>query len=370
MGVKVINASIPEADMALLKKAAAKLKRAEVEAHPLARYGYSGARIYVIKTPSFGKKAHLPHVVKIATPEEIEREIEGHRIAQNNIRNVKPGYEVRKNGSVAIFFQLVSDSDGKVVDAADVYEKCMRNEVDAKSTLLPLLGQSLDLLQTAHIVIKGQGGFYGDYLEEYTRPRRKSRASRMFECGELEYGGTVVAKNPVLVLPELIVEEVGEFVTEVNHGDFHLSNIVVDRNATNPCLIDFAWTKSGGHGLIDYAMLESSLRFMKFPTDVNPRLLLEIDQRLTRTLSVADARARINEIGDCDTRARLTAMIDSVAVVREKMIDAFDEASNHSLWLEYNRVMFLVLAGQEKFESFPLERTIVNLDYLRKQIGM
>lgn len=156
----------------------------------------------------------------------------------------------------------------------------------------------------------------------------------------------------------------------VNHGDFHLSNIVADDDLLSPCLIDFAWTETDGHGLIDFTMMESSLRFMRFPRDVNPHLLLEVDRLLAESLATTPAIDRIRKVKDTKTRTKLDAMIRSVSVVRDCMQKAYPNTPAETLRLEYNRVLFAILSGQEKFDDFPILRAIINLDFLRREIGL
>ncbi|MBW0273067.1 hypothetical protein ATM97_23570 [Nocardia sp. MH4] len=67
-------------------------------------------------------------------------------------------------------------------------------------------------------------------------------------------------------------------------------------------------------------------------------------------------------------------MAKSVMTVRERLASVLGNQgakfSQGEIDTEYQRVMYLVLAGQEKFQSFPLLRTTLNLHLLREALDL
>ncbi|MBK8867618.1 MAG: TniQ family protein [Actinomycetales bacterium] len=372
---ELINTTIPADDWELLQLVANGLpswRKANV--HALTRYGFSGARIYVLESPAGQRE--MPHVVKIAGVDDANEEVEGLGIAGKSIRNVKPFHTIALGPLTAIYFPLLEVADEKdgsfrVVDASDIYEDCLEGKRKASKAIVPMLRKTLKLMEGAHACPDpDQELTYAAVLTPYTRPKRASRAARLFAEGSLEIGGVRVHSNPTDALDQVLAMSSRGFVGRVNHGDFHLSNVVADGELLNPCLIDFAWTKAGGHGLVDFAMMESSLRFMRFPRDVNLHLLLDIDRKLSETLETSQVRNLVSKVRDRETRVKLDAMTASVTVVRSRMMEAYSSTSLDDLHLEYSRVLYAILCGQEKFHDFPILRTILNLHWLREKIGL
>ena len=63
------------------------------------------------------------------------------------------------------------------------------------------------------------------------------------------------------------------------HGDLHANNVVID-NLGKVHLIDFAWAGLSEHILVDYVLMECSLRFLLFPHHVDPQEQLKADKWL------------------------------------------------------------------------------------------
>jgi hypothetical protein len=148
------------------------------------------------------------------------------------------------------------------------------------------------------------------------------------------------------------------------HGDLHLSNIVISDGQPRP--IDFAWARLGDHILKDYVMMESSLRFMRFPQYIHPRAVLTVDEALNSEWEVEVARGAIPRGVAQSAKDALNSMLDMVAVVRHSVGEVAGTlpTSSADLATEYARSLYIVLAGQQRFGTFPLIRTAINLDQL------
>jgi serine/threonine protein kinase len=71
------------------------------------------------------------------------------------------------------------------------------------------------------------------------------------------------------------------------HGDLHPDNIILDRSNV-PHLIDFAWAKQPRNVLVDFVLLETSLRFMAFPRPMGFQEQLGVDRLLLRECGADD----------------------------------------------------------------------------------
>jgi hypothetical protein len=76
--------------------------------------------------------------------------------------------------------------------------------------------------------------------------------------------------------------------TTIVHGDLHSMNILVDENQ-NVWPIDFAWSRDNWTPLVDFTMLECSLKFVSIPRRADLRSLIHIERAL-----VTDAFPAIN----------------------------------------------------------------------------
>jgi serine/threonine protein kinase len=132
------------------------------------------------------------------------------------------------------------------------------------------------------------------------------------------------------------------------HGDLHPDNVVIDRNGV-PHLIDFAWAHKSRDVLIDYVLLENSIRFMAFAWAgaVNLSDQLKVDQVLLEE----DGFGRISSIefsspGRRDDYSRLGCV---VGVIRKRaralMGDRFSMQG-------YLLTQFILLYGLLRYDSY------------------
>jgi hypothetical protein len=374
---QLVNTSITADDWSILRLVGENLSWHRALVHPLTRYGFSGARIYVVE-PEDGMGG-VPRVVKVSTIEEIQKEVAGLTVSEDYIRRFPrwTAYGPGNGNLMAITFPLFtaageSGVSSEVTDAADVYSRCLAGVEAPENTLIPMLQQAIDLLTPAHVIHRKQrADTYEHLFGRYLRGNRQSRIDMVFAGGGIEICGHVVASNPREALQDLLRQKSVGFKAASIHGDFHLSNIVADGAIQAPTLIDFAWAEQSGHILLDYVMLESSLRFMKFPRTLNPSIVLNIDRALNSSFSMDETLALSAAVRDEVSRSRLQTMLQAVAVVRTKAYEvarrgSIDEATfTH----EYFRALYILLSGQEKFDEYPLVRTAANLHQLQETVG-
>lgn len=378
MKCTIENTSIAADDWDLLEAVGEDLDWSSAIAHPLTRYGFSGARIYLLE-PRQGHGG-IPQIVKISTAENINREIAGMRIARSHVRRFSAFSEYShplaniRAISIPMFTTRFGglNAPPRVMDAADVYDHTLSDGRQSSEAFERMLKDALDLLDRAHVFLPGRPALtYLGCCERYLRQQRRSRVQDLCEVGEFEIQKYRVTSNPKLILKDLLEQSSVGFTCALIHGDLHLSNIVADGNIANPTLIDYAWTKRSSHVLIDYVMLESSLRIMRFPRSINPGLILAVDRALITDFSGDEAGRIANSLpGESLTRQRLEVMIGAVRAVRTKAktLAVDNQITDPQLEAEYFKLMYIILCGQEKFDDYPLVRTVINLDLLKHRI--
>ena len=132
------------------------------------------------------------------------------------------------------------------------------------------------------------------------------------------------------------------------HGDLHPDNIVIDRNRV-PHLIDFAWAHRSRDVLIDYVLLESSIRFMAFAWAgaINLSDQLKVDRVLLDENGFRRIKSiRFTSPGRRDDYSRLGC---AVGVIRKRaralLGDRFSMQS-------YLLTQFILLYGLLRYDSY------------------
>ncbi|WP_218719341.1 hypothetical protein [Nocardia sp. MH4] len=364
----------------IVKKAVETSGWSEASVRPFTRFGFSGAKMLVVERID---EPGVPQILKISTEKDISEELRGLELAKNKVAGVRMGVRVSVAGiSIqGVLYELHESADGGdgVADLNDIYNICLdSNDEDLPNQkLFPNLDAALGRFGKAHVLINSSGPnpTYGQVFRRYQREKHDSRIARLFEGNPqgLHLHGVAVPHNPLGPHQrKLQRRRVGKFRASFIHGDLHPSNIVLS-DLLGLDLIDFAWAHTEGHLFLDYVMLESSMRFKAFPRDINPHCLLEVDRELNRTL-LGDAYEIASQFRGDFARRRLTVMAKSVMTVRERLASVLGNQgakfSQGEIDTEYQRVMYLVLAGQEKFQSFPLLRTTLNLHLLREALDL
>ncbi len=365
----IINTMISDADQRLIANFASRLKWNSVAVSALRRFGFSDAYLYVLR-PIDG--SGQPHVAKIGPTGKIVRE----RNSWLSVRGFLEMDDVIYNSDAAsrrsgLCFRLKSKTglDTDIVELDDYYREALDGDQDAKGQLTRLLAEVYESMSGAHHPTEPETQkTYGSLFRKYLRPKvSPNRVGVLFRSHgtPLDMCGYVVPEDPLKVLPAVLRRICRGYYAAAIHGDLHLSNVVVSRS--RPHLVDYAWANLQDHLAKDFVLMESSLRFMRFPQYIHPRVLLDIDSELNSHWEVDHARSVIDPTLDSAVTMTLTCMLDVVAEVRRRFASAVSVFSrDRDQWLrEYYTCLYLILAGQQRFNSFPLLRTTVNLHQLR-----
>lgn len=373
----IVDDSLSGPTSELVRAAAKRFQWDTVHVRPLSRFGYSGAKIFVIR-PDYDP--HVPHVLKVANLGQIDREKRSINAFKGNIRGMPDTHRFRARTRLdgkawgAICYEYFAD-DSQPVDLTDVYANCMGQRdplvlEEFATRLQPMVKGALDKLKTAHVAHPDQREVtYRSMFKWYLRRKRPSRVDHVIKGGgSFDFCGIRVDGDPLAGLNFLLSQKTNGFQAVVIHGDLHLSNIVVD-GTFSPNLIDFAWARRRGHRFLDYALLESSMRFMSFPHDVHPGAVLAVDREFNTDCDASDLGRVLAAVNHPLSRHRLTQMSEAVRFVRGELKAAIGTWTNEA-WAEYQRTLYLLLSGQQRLESFPLIRSIINLDQLSKELEL
>lgn len=374
---QIHNLSIHLGDWEILGRVADHYSVSEADANYFARYGRSSARLYQVRSHGGG----VPLLVKIDKREDVEREARCTRSVAAFMDDAKEADHMNMDveGRDAMVFFVHGESPGAdtVVELDDHYARSLRGGGSAEGELETLLGhmrsvyENEALLGMAHRCTgdRRPPRTYGDYFGRYERSSRPNRLDQLFSSYDepvTVYGEEV--ERPLARLDELRQERALLHPVDAVHGDLHLSNVVV--SADGPHLVDFAWSSPNDHLLKDFVMMESSIRFMQFPRQVHPKLVERIDRTLNSQFDAVDLAHDIRESPDKHFAWAAYAMVRCVSEIRQRVRQLardlrFDDRETE---LEYARCLYLVLAGQQRFDSFPLLRVLWNLHNLEEVV--
>ena len=143
-----------------------------------------------------------------------------------------------------------------------------------------VVGEALKQLENAHAARQRREMPVREHFDRYFREHASEKRIRCILGNdgtreEFDFLGVRVM-NPLACLQRLPERE--ELCVGAIHGDLHPDNIVLDRRRAAH-LIDFAWA-GDGEVLVDFVLLETSIRFNLFPKRMNLDEQALVDQAL------------------------------------------------------------------------------------------
>lgn len=364
---RLVNRMISATDERILRGFVAKLNWRSAEVDSLRRFGFSDSYMYVLR-PDDG--SGQPHVAKIGPAAKIKRE----RLAWQSVRGYLETDDMIHGADLAahragLCFRLRSRTgrDTDVVELDDYYRKALAGDGHAKQELIRHLTEIYDSMSGAHHVsVNADRRTYRSLFARYLRAGMGANRVQMLFRGDetpIEVCGHVVSRDPLRSVPKLLDRTVDSFYASAVHGDLHLSNIVISRD--RPHLIDYEWAGLRDHLAKDFVLMESSLRFMRFPRQIHPRVMLGIDEVLNSEWDVDIARELVSVRLDPLSSTALHCMLDIVGVIRGQFAATVAKLRGQASWArEYFTCLYLIMAGMQRFDTFPLTRTVVNLRQL------
>ena len=214
-------------------------------------------------------------------------------------------------------------------------------------------GANLDLLQQIVSNIFNHN-LFRKWREKYTVKHRKTVSAAFQQVLNIEASENALDQ---LLSPEfstainldraqlkVVLNTEVEFLECPNHGDLHSDNVQVQDASSNVFLIDFGLTGIYPAGL-DYAALETSIRFRLLDYSVDPRILFSLD---AGPLEKFDSLIRPGEPakGEVDKALKLCSMI------RQRFLNDFSEKGNiQNLKRQYLCCLLVICLRQIKYPN-------------------
>ena len=247
-------------------------KRHSINVSMFPRFGFSGAKILLVYFSS--NPEGLPFLIKIAQSKAIEEEFAAVEIMRDYVEDCRlEEHKIFKANDRAALLYINKGTDQPVgAQHPLAFSEVLFSPEDIfpKEKLKNSINEIYEKLKNVHLKAKItetkiQEQFFRYFRNDVTRKRL---CAVLGSSVDDEYFNFIDAEiyNPIKLfdnLPDKAQLHVG-FV----HGDLHPGNIILDR-IKNPHLIDFAWAERSRDILIDYVLLENSIRFMHFPKSVN-----------------------------------------------------------------------------------------------------
>lgn len=313
----------------------------------LERVGKSGSKLFLISK----KKSTLPFVFKVNRRKKIKEEYKGIKSIQplltDTLSVLGPKYSPRKG---ALLYQYKGAETTKETKFTKELEEIVYNMKYPTGKLLSHFDKLFQKIKKLHndATIKTFNLFdnYGRYFRDHVA--RKRIYSVLGHCRKYEFQ-FLRAKilHPIVALSRLQREsrcKIGAV-----HGDLHPRNIILDRKH-QLYLIDFAWSHRARHILIDYVLLENSLRFFLFPKFVNLNEQLEVDKllldekgyiKIKKIFYTTRAKRKAYE--------RLAVLVGTIRRWARK-----DVGEKYYSFNNYLLSQFIVLYGLLKFEEYDI----------------
>jgi hypothetical protein len=357
---------IPPDDLGLLRRCATGRGLSRATVKRFRRFGRSGTDLYLLSDTDH--RSDAVYVVKLGGRVDIEKEGDRTGAARSWIggQDGEDVFPVFQGDRGALCVSYKADGDD-VVELQDLFGRATRGDVEAGTLLLSNLSATYEILfRESHRPSRSVHDYtYLDLFDRYRRKRHNDRVTELFNSRQspLRLQTMDVTSNPLERIDELLARPIKRVLVSFVHGDLHLSNIVLrDRE---PALVDFAWSEMDDHACKDFVMVESSLRFMLFPRAVHPAVVEEVDTQLNAEWSVEAARRVIQDLPASNSRVAVEVMLDGVERVRQHADVVGEQFLSPDEWhREYFTSLYLVLAGQQRFDTFPLVRVIANLSQI------
>ena len=188
---------------------------------------------------------------------------------------------------------------------------------------------------------------YADYVRE---PKaRKVLSSILGDDGnkqDVTFLGTSIC-NPLWLFGQQCFDVTYKGMRGPVHGDLHANNVIIDAE-DDVHLIDFAWAAKNKHVLVDYVLMENSLRFLLFPQHVQPDKQLEADRLL---LKCDGAQELASVTWDCclvEHYRRLGRILHQLRTQARPYLASQAEDG----FSEYLATQFLILFGQISYPDY------------------
>jgi hypothetical protein len=272
MTIPIIVDTSPQSDVKLLALAAQKHFPSVKEVHvtPTVRLGNSGSRVYRAKAKT-GDHWSRYYYSKVGKMGKLQREFDAYQTyVRDDIPIFSRAWFVRAREEACLCcFVAGANPDNEPNPLVDLLSHPITAPLPKICDAIKRIYETL-IAAWRHASRPGEINWTDDYKYylrwERTEPFIKSWLGQI-ECNRK----TTVVNGRKLISPLRMIHQIHSeaWKEPVNkrpvHGDLHQRNIIMDRvgEEFNPWLIDFGWTREF-HALVDYALLEASLKIFHF----------------------------------------------------------------------------------------------------------
>lgn len=293
MNAITLLADFPSAPQRAIVTAICRYRKAEIiYICPFRRFGFSGSTL--LQAYFAAAKSGVPYLIKISpfkTAEEEFAAIESMRdlVADCRLEDHKLFYwpdgprRHRKWGALLYTNKATggpTDADNPLALRDVLYGSTKVSITQLKR----MVTQALQKLDNAHTANEPVSMYISDHYAKYFRGDvSEDRIAAVL--GKSRQEPTIRFLTNSICNPILFRKSLERKSTTVNvgrvHGDLHPDNIIIDKTRA-PHLIDFAWARESRDILIDFVLLENSVRFMAFPGYANLHEQFRVDMALLK----------------------------------------------------------------------------------------
>ncbi len=259
------------------------------------RFGFSGARLLLVY---FARKPEgIPYLLKIADLDKVKEEHKGIRSMTNFVKDARvehdrvfeaalsDGTSPKRKWGGLLYTHQGTDQPANAASPVALRQILFVGEDKCPTDhLVKIVEKVFDRLQSAHQ--KTHVLHSTSAKRHFERYLRGNRSAPRIECllgpdskkDKITFLSAPI-HNPLRLIGSLSAHT--KMISGRVHGDLHADNIVMDQDDI-PHLIDFAWSSEPRDVLVDFALLETSIRFMAFPRPMNLDSQLVVDNILLR----------------------------------------------------------------------------------------
>jgi hypothetical protein len=164
-------------------------------------------------------------------------------------------------------------------------------------------------------------------------------------------------RNPLFLLKK-VKDNLNDFNTvgwvSAVHGDFHPRNIIIG-DITRAAIIDFGWAQPSFHTIVDFVLMEISIKFFYLPWSISRRELKIIENDLVMDF-IPDQKIKDQ---------RLAGAIKVIKAVRTHAYQYIDRSDDNWFINQYLFPLYLLTMG-----TFAFGAKVTNLSYLLLSAGL